>query len=309
MKKTFQITKTESNQRLDKFLASRYPDYSRAYLRKQIKSDAVSVNKEIKKPSYILKENDKVAAEILPPPKISLEPDATIVLKIVYEDNNVIIIDKPAGLTVHPSETKKGGTLVNALIAYYPPLRQVGDDPIRPGLVHRLDKDTSGLMIIAKNNFAFEWLKKQFQERKVQKKYLALVVGAPKESSGIIKTYLARSKSDPTKQQVGIKPIDREAITEYKTVKNFRDFTLFEVHPKTGRMHQIRVHLAWLGCPVAGDIKYGRKTMPVPAGLTRQFLHATELTITLPDGQKKTLMSPLPENLKQTIAALEISSK
>ncbi len=305
MNKTFLVTKKDTPHRLDKFIAANYPDYSRAYLQKQIKSGAVLINRQIKKSSYTLKECDKVEAEILPPPEISLEPDETIKLDIIYEYSDVIVINKPAGLTVHPSETQKNKTLVNGLLAHYPPLRQVGDDPLRPGLVHRLDKNTSGLMIVAKNNSAFEWLKKQFQERKVIKKYLALVVGRPKEQSGTIKTYLARSKSDPTKQKVSNASTDREAITHYNVLREFRDFTLLEAIPKTGRMHQIRVHLAWLGCPVAGDKKYGKRSLPAPKSLKRQFLHAAELTITLPNGQKRTFISALPDELSIVLQTLE----
>jgi 23S rRNA pseudouridine1911/1915/1917 synthase len=316
----FTITKQNSGQRLDKFLTPSWPEYSRAYLQKQIKAGAVLVNGKLKKPGYVLKEADKIAAEISPPPEISLEPDASVKFGIVYEDDDVIVIDKPACLTVHPSVTQKNDTLVNALISRYPPLKNVGDDALRPGLVHRLDKDTSGLMIIAKNNKAFAFLKKQFQERKVEKKYLALVVDKPKEPTGEIKTFITRSKSDPTKQKVikykkasgalSAKTPDafsshREAITNYKTLREFKNFTLIEALPKTGRMHQIRVHLAWLGIPVAGDKKYGRKNQTSPPGLKRQFLHASKLKIKLPDGQKKEFSSLLPPDLSRVLTALE----
>jgi len=314
--KKLTITKQSSGQRLDKFLTGLYPNYSRAYLQKQIKEGQILVNQEKKKPSYTLKENDEIKTEIIAPPEISLEPDPTIKLKIIYEDDDVIVVDKPAGLTVHPSATQKNKTLINALLSRYPLLKDVGDDPLRPGLVHRLDKDTSGLMIVAKNNSAFEWLKKQFQERKVIKKYLALVVGKPKQPSGEIKTFITRSKSDPTKQKVLLKSYfkstrsltstsAREAITHYNVLREFRDFTLLETIPKTGRMHQIRVHLAWLGCPVAGDKKYGPRKGFTSKSLERQFLHASELTITLPNGQKKTFTSSLPSDLSTILQTLE----
>lgn len=335
--KIFKVTKQESGQRLDKFIAKNWPEYSRSYLQKQIKSGTALVNNEIKKPSYILKEDDRITAEIKLPEKISLEPDPSIKLNIVYEDNDVIVLDKPAGLTVHPSQIQKKGTLVNGLLTHYPPLKDVGEDKTRPGIVHRLDKDTSGLMIVAKNNNAFEFLKTQFQQRKVDKKYLALVVGRPKKSSNEIKTFISRSKSDPTKQKIlpfiSLLPSNEgragrgdelkintssqspprlrrrgtmhEAITEYKVIKNFRDFTLIEAVPKTGRMHQIRVHLAWLGCPVAGDQKYGPRKSLVPTGLKRQFLHASELTITLPSGEKCTFTSPLSDDLSKVLSTLE----
>jgi 23S rRNA pseudouridine1911/1915/1917 synthase len=342
MQKVFFVKNKEAGQRLDKFILTLWPDYSRAYLKKQIKGGAVlvypvrnlpkkskiiqtepkaksldklksktkhgwisnGVNGQIKKPSYILKEGDEVAAEILPPRQISLAAKPDIKLNIIYEDENVIVLNKPAGLTVHPSLTQKSGTLINGLLAHYPPLKNVGDDPTRPGLVHRLDKDTSGLMIVAKNNSSFEWLKRQFQERKVVKKYLALVVGRPKKLSGMIKTYLARSKSNPTKQKIDAKN-GREAITLYKTLKQFKDFTLIEVIPKTGRMHQIRVHLAWLGCPVAGDKKYGPRKASMPQELKRQFLHAAYLKIKLPTGETKEFSASLPPDLQNTLASLE----
>jgi len=316
MKKIFQIEKDSAKQRLDKFLTKHYPDYSRAYLQKAIKAGAVLVNKEIKKPSYLLKEKDKIEAVVLPPEKISLKPDPSIKFKIIYEDKNVIVIDKPAGLTVHPSATQKTGTLINGLLTRYPRLAEVGEDPTRPGLVHRLDKDTSGLMIIAKNNSAFDWLKKQFQERKVVKKYIALIVGRPKNASGEIKTFISRSKSDPTKQKVSAS--GKETITFYKTIKNFRHFTLIEAQPKTGRMHQIRVQLAWLGNPVAGDKKYesakpaakgapqsAAKKIICPPNLKRQFLHAAQLAICLPNGQKKVFTSPLPSDLLAVLKLLK----
>jgi len=188
------IKKEQAGQRLDKFVLARETDYSRAYLQKQIKSGAVLINKQIKKPSYLLKENDKIEAQILPLPEILLEPDSSIKLNIVYEDKDVIVIDKPAGLTVHPGAGQKSGTLVNGLLAHYPLLKDVGDNPTRPGLVHRLDKDTSGLMIIAKNNAAFDFLKTRFQQRKVEKKYLALVVGHPKNQEGEIKTFISGAR-------------------------------------------------------------------------------------------------------------------
>jgi 23S rRNA pseudouridine1911/1915/1917 synthase len=347
--KTFIISLAQSGQRLDKFLLENYPDFSRAWIQKQIKAGVVlvyparnqkensenlqtepqansqkknlktakgswisgRVNGETKKPSYILKVGDKIEANILPPEEISLEPDDSIKFGVIYEDNDVLIIDKPAGLTVHPGESQKSGTMVNGLLARYPLLKDVGNPStgseynLRPGIVHRLDKDTSGLMIIAKNNSSLEFLKKQFRESKVEKKYLALVVGRPKENQDEIVTLMDRSLSDPTKFKVSEKT-GRQAKTFYKIIEEFPKFTLLEASPKTGRTHQIRVHLAWLGNPVAGDEKYGPKRKPLPKGLKRHFLHATELQIDLPDGQKHLFLSPLPSDLK---AALDLLKK
>lgn len=239
--------------------------------------------------------------------------NSDIKLNIIYEDANVIVINKPAGLSVHPRQDKNGlplsseinSTLVSGLLAYYPAIATVGDSPsLRPGLVHRLDKDTSGVMITAKNQKSFEWLKKQFKERQTAKRYLALVHGSLKEKRGEIKTLLARGTENPTKQKVS-KQNGKEAITKYKVLKEFKDFTLVEASPQTGRLHQIRVHLAHLGHSVVGDTKYGDKRLSSPPGLARQFLHAQKLEIALPDGQKKTFQAPLESDLQAILTTLE----
>jgi len=325
-------------QRIDKYLMEKYPNLSRAYIKRQIKLGNILVGKEKVKPSYNLREGDLVgfAPGFAFPAETKIQPNPEIKPKIIYENNNVIVIDKPAGISVHPRQTKTGApiekeknnTLVSGLLAYYPPLAGVGDPStgsgqapleIRPGIVHRLDKDTSGVMIVAKNQNSFDWLKKQFQERKVQKKYVALIFGCPRENQGVIKTYLTRSETEPSKQKVisGTDIViprrsEREAITEYKVTEKFKDFCLIEATPKTGRLHQIRVQFAWLDHPVAGDTKYGRKDTPAPAGLKRQFLHAAELEITLPaspagglNGEKKTFFSPLPPELNEVLKGLK----
>lgn len=304
MKKLFKITEQNSRQRLDKFLTNHFPNYSRAFLQKQIKSGGVLVNRQVRKSSYILKESDKIETKILPPEKISLEPNASLKLNIIYEDKDVIVINKPAGLTTHPSQTQKSGTLANALLAYHPLLKNVGEDSMRPGIVHRLDKDTSGLMIIAKNQNAFDRLKNQFQERKVVKKYLALVNGRLEKPSGEIRAFISRSKSDPTRQKITTVQEGKEAITLYKAIKEYKKFTLIEARPKTGRMHQIRVHLKWLGHPIVGDQKYGN-FIDCPPNLKRQFLHAAYLKIKLPDGQTKEFNAPLPKDLNDILRSLE----
>jgi 23S rRNA pseudouridine1911/1915/1917 synthase len=297
------IKKEQAGQRLDKFILAQIRDFSRAYLQKQIHVGAVLVNEKIRKPSYLLKEHDEIVTNILPPQRISLAPDPTIKLNIVFEDNDVIVVDKPAGLTVHPSASQKSGTLVNGLLAYNPLLKEVGEDPTRPGIVHRLDKDTSGLIIIAKNNRAFEFLKNQFKNKEIGKKYLALVDGRPKEAAGKIETFISRAKSDPTKQKVS--KTGRKAVTLYKILEAFKDYSLVEAVPKTGRRHQIRVHLAYLGNPVAGDKKYGHRSSLMPLNLNRHFLHAAELTVVLPNGQKRTFNSPLPPELVEIMDGLK----
>ncbi len=231
-----------------------------------------------------------------------------ISLDIVYEDKDIIVLNKQAGISVHPSINEPRGTLVDALLARYPELKGVGEDPIRPGIVHRLDKDTSGVLVVAKNQKTFEFLKKEWQEGRVIKKYFALVWGHPKEKGEIV-SELTRSIKDFRKRMV-VKPEkqkDKEikgkiAVTEYKVIKKFRDYSLIEVFPKTGRMHQIRVHMASLGHPVAGDKVYGKKK-ETPEGLARQFLHAYFLSFSL-FGKKLAFEIDLPDDLNRVLAKL-----
>ncbi len=297
------------NIRLDKFLSQKLPTHSRSFLKSQIKASNVLVNGKTAKPSYILKEGDEIELEIVEPKQAVLEPNANIELNIIYEDKNIIAIDKPAGLAVHPTRKHEQNTLVNALLAYYPPLKDVGDEiALRPGIVHRLDKDTSGLMIIAKNNEAFNWLKKQFAERKVEKKYSALVIGKLKDKQGIISKALSRAKGS-IKWAVVPRSDVKEATTFYKAIKEFNDYTLLEAQPKTGRTHQIRVHLASIGHPIAGDKLYCFKRQSLPEGLKRQFLHASYLKLSLLDGKILELRSEPPGELTEILKRLTESDK
>lgn len=254
--------------------------------------------------------------------QVKLEPDKNIPLNVVYEDEDVVVLNKQAGISVHPSINEPSGTIANALIAKYPEIQSVGDDPVRPGIVHRLDKDTSGLLVVAKNQKAFEFLKKEWHppdrmtsvsragEGKVVKKYLTLVLGHLKNEKGEIKSELTRSIKDFRKRMVvrpeknSEKTIDGKlAITEYRVIKIYKDYSLVEVYPKTGRTHQIRIHMASLGTPVAGDKIYG-KNKEVPNGLTRQFLHAYYLKFSLPDGKSVALESDLPDDLSSVLTEL-----
>jgi len=230
-----------------------------------------------------------------------LKPNSSIKLKIVFENKDIIVIDKPAGLTVHPIKPEQDDTLVNGLIAAYPEIKNVGDDALRPGIVHRLDKDTSGLMVVAKNNSAFECLKKQFAERKVIKKYLALVIRKVKDKKGIITKAISLSRKDHRKRSALLDDKAKKAWTEYQVLKSFKDYTLLEVKPKTGRTHQIRVHLASIGHPIAGDKQYRFKRQPWPENLNRQFLHAAYLKFQLPDGKMMEFKSELPKDLEEVI--------
>ena len=207
-------------------------------------------------------------------------------LKIIYEDENIQVVDKPAGI--------------------------ITDDI--PKRVHRLDKDTSGILLIAKNDKTLDFLQKQFQERKVEKKYIALVVGNLKKDQREIKTLLDRSPKDRRKQKVFL-PHEpgangkREAVTKYRVLQRFKDYTLCEVEPQTGRKHQIRAHFTYLGHPVVGDKLYGFKNQPCPKGLKRQFLHANFLKIKLPDGQTRKFKSELPKDLKEVLGKLKIQNE
>jgi len=235
---------------------------------------------------------------------MSLKPNPSIKLKIVYEDKDVIVIEKPAGLVTHPAKTGQNDALVNGLIAYYPSIKSIGDNPLRPGLVHRLDKDTSGLMVVAKNNQAFKYLKKQFQEGKIVKHYFALVISRVKDKKGIITKAISISKKDRRKRSALLDKKSKKAWTEYKILKNFKDYSLLEVIPKTGRTHQIRVHLASIGHPIAGDKQYKFKRRPCPKNLSRQFLHAHYLKFQLPNGRLVEIKSKLPRDLKEVLQGL-----
>ncbi len=225
-------------------------------------------------------------------------------MKIIFENDDILIIDKPTNLTVHPIKPEQENTLVNQLLAYEPKIKNVGDNLLRPGIVHRLDKDTSGLMVITKNQKSFEHLKKQFTQRKVTKKYLALVHGKVKDNKGIITKSISFSKKDFRKRTALLDKDSKTAITEYQVIKKFSNYTLLEVQPKTGRTHQIRIHLHSIGHPVVGDKQYKFKRLKAPQGLTRQFLHAAYLKFKSVDGKMMEFKSELPEELKNNLKDL-----
>lgn len=220
------------------------------------------------------------------------------------------MINKPAGLTVHPVQSKNEPTLVDWLLMHYPELKGVGDYADRPGIVHRLDKGTSGILMVARNQNAFQFLKAQFQERSIEKEYLALVWHVPKNESGIITAPLARSRRGGFRMRLatGGDKNQRPAETRWQVERQFKDWTLLRVFPKTGRTHQIRVHLASVGHPIAGDPKYHFKRQPTPPGLERIFLHAAALTITLPNGPRTRFEALLPKELQVVISALVASA-
>jgi 23S rRNA pseudouridine1911/1915/1917 synthase len=232
-------------------------------------------------------------------------------LKVIYQDNEVLIIDKPAGISTYSEVATPEKTLVDYLLEEHPSIKNVGTSP-RYGIVHRLDKETSGLLLIAKGQEPLIFLQKQFKTRRVEKKYTALVVGNIKEEKGAIETLIGRSPKDRMKQKVFFigEPSSqgkREAITNYEVIKRFEGYTLLEVTPKTGRQHQIRCHLAYINHPIAGDKLYGFKNQPTPPGLTHHFLHAGYLKLELPasKGIAKEFKAELPEDLKNIINELK----
>jgi 23S rRNA pseudouridine1911/1915/1917 synthase len=299
---TFKQTEEEP-ERLDKFLVRCLPEFSRARIQALIRSGNVTLEgKVIEKMSFLVTSGQEVKI-ILPSPEPSELIPETIPLEVIYEDTHLLIVNKPAGMVVHPAAGHSTGTLVHAVLAHAPELTGVGGVQ-RPGVVHRLDKDTSGLILLAKDDVTHQWLQNQFKSRKVNKTYIALVDGAPPTPTGRVEAAIGR---DPSKRkQMAIVPDakGRSAISEYRVVKTFPHHTLIEVHPLTGRTHQIRVHMAFIGCPVVGDKVYGHKKSTLP--LNRHFLHARDIMITLP-GEKtpRSFTAPLAPELEKILQELE----
>ncbi len=294
--KTYRIN--EPPVRLDKFLARELPSFSRSYIQKLIDLDTVLVNGQKAKASLKITTGDTVIVTILPPTEKTLLSEP-IPLSIVYDDADIIVVDKPAGMTVYPAPGHSGQTLINALLAYYPPIAKIGN-PNRPGIVHRLDKDTSGLLVVAKNDDAQQNLIGQFKARCVTKVYLALVKGRITALRGIIEAPIGR---DPyNRKRMAIAEKGKEARTEYRVSEYYGNYTLLEVVLKTGRTHQIRVHLSAIGYPVIGDSTYGGKS----TFLKRQFLHAHKLGLKLPStGTYKEFESGLPADLQHILNSIK----
>lgn len=293
-------------QRLDKFLVDCMPDFSRSRLQDLIKQGNVIVNGEtICKSSYMLELNANVQVTVPPPEPTKIIPE-DIYLDFIFENADVLVINKPAGMVVHPGAGHKSGTLVHAILAHIPNIEGVGGEQ-RPGIVHRLDKNTSGLIVVAKNDRAHHWLSDQFKERKVDKNYLALVDGVPPTSKGRIEAAIGRDQTKRKTMAVTAPGRGRNAVSEYQTVERFPAHTLLKIKPITGRTHQIRVHLSFIGCPVVGDTVYGQRHPTIP--LQRHFLHASSLSIVLPneDAPKK-FEAPLPEELTNALSLIRGSS-
>jgi 23S rRNA pseudouridine1911/1915/1917 synthase len=297
--RTLQFDSSVSDIRLDKYLTRVLPQFSRAYLQKLIMQGHILVNGQRTKAKQKLSNVDRITVELPPLPAYPLaEP---IPLTIVYEDEDILVIDKPAGLTVHPAPGHPSHTLVNAILAHCPGLT-MNNELMRPGIVHRLDKDTSGLIVVAKNDSAQEYLSAQFKNRTVIKGYLVLVKGKPYPEQGIIEAPIGR---DPySRRRMAIVETGKDATTRYQVRKYLDDYTLVEVAPLTGRTHQIRVHLSAIGHPVVGDPLYGTRS----THLSRQFIHAYRLGFCLPSTEQyQEFAAPLPVDLEQALEHLHRS--
>jgi 23S rRNA pseudouridine1911/1915/1917 synthase len=300
-----QIGPEHAGTRLDIYLASQFEGWSRARLQRLIENEDVLVNGKVSKPSYKLREHDEIEVELVAPAANFFTPE-NIPLEIVYEDDVLVVVNKPAGLVVHPAAGTPSGTLANALAYHF---QQLPGSDVRPGIVHRLDRDTSGLLVVAKTEAALENLSDQFRDRTVFKSYVALVHGRVAVSSGKIDQPLARDPSNRTR--MAVVRGGRNALTLYRVRRAFERFTLVDVELKTGRTHQIRVHLAWLKHPVVGDETYGGgrdNTIQDPQlrarvrNLKRQFLHAEKLGFTHPTSREwMKFESPLPDELTELL--------
>jgi len=298
---TFIVSGAEA-QRLDKFLVTCVPDFSRSRLQGLIDDGLVTINGvTARKAGQMVEAPASIQIRIPPPMPTSIEPQA-IPLDIVYENENLLVVNKPAGMVVHPAAGHASGTLVNAALAHDPDIEGIGGEQ-RPGVVHRLDKDTSGLILLAKNDKTQRFLQDQFRLRKICKTYIALVDGAPPTPTGRIEAAVGRDPRDRKRMAIVPPHKGREATSEYHTLETFPSHTLLEIHPITGRTHQIRLHLAYIGCSIVGDTVYGRRSPSL--ALNRHFLHAFRLVVNLPgDRLARTFEAPLPPELEDTLAQL-----
>lgn len=306
MKDKITVLESDAGNRLDKFLSSTFKNFSRHYLQSAIKNGQVLVNDKKVTPHYFLKKNDiiNLAVEEQTGPRIT--PSKEVKIDVINETADYLIINKPEGLVVHPAPGVKELTLIDGLIACYPEILNLGDDRLRPGIVHRLDRDVSGIMVIPKNNKMFNHLKQQFKDRTVNKEYIGLVQEPVAAPSGIINFPLGRSKTQHGKIAARPQGEDgKEAITEYTVAKNFAHASLLKIKITTGRTHQIRAHLAAFGHPLVGEKIYKPTKSKITKKLNRLFLHAHTLSFTDLQGNKKIFTSPLPKELADYLSSLK----
>lgn len=289
----------EQPERLDKFLVASLPEFSRARLQGLIENGHVLINAvPAKKSGQSIESGAEIEVRVPAPVPSSLVGE-DIPLDIIFENDDLIVVNKPAGMVVHPAAGHDSGTLVHAVLGYDPDLEGIGGEE-RPGLVHRLDKETSGLIVLAKNERAHRWLQDQFRLRTVEKTYIALVDGKPPTPTGRVEASIGRDQSHRKKMAIVSAAKGREAVSEYKTLETFKNHTLLEFHPQTGRTHQIRLHSLFLGCPIVGDSVYGKRKFTVD--IDRHFLHAFRLKILLPnETQPRTFEAALPDELTRVL--------
>lgn len=296
-KKVFEIENKDIGKRLDLFLQERFPSFSRSHFSKLIEDGLVTVNNKKVKSGWKLRLGEVVEVEFKEPEKISTEAEE-VPFDIVYEDDDLVVVNKPQGVVVHPCSSTKSGTLVNGLLYRIKNLSGI-NGVLRPGIVHRLDKETSGLLVVAKNDKAHISLAKQIKDKTCKRNYLAILEGNLKEDSGEIKTYIARDKKD--RKKMAVSDSGREAITDYKVLERFKNACFVEFSLKTGRTHQIRVHAKYLGHPIIGDKVYGKEVK----GLEGQLLHAYRLTFIHPTTLKEmTFEAPLPDYFENYLEKL-----
>jgi 23S rRNA pseudouridine1911/1915/1917 synthase len=294
--------------RLDRWLHERLPELSRARLQALIGAGHVRVDGAVRKPSHRLAAGTHVEVEIPPPSPETLEPEP-IALAVVHEDEHVLVVDKPVGMVVHPGAGHARGTLAAAVLAHAPATAGVGG-PRRPGVVHRLDKGTSGLLAVAKTPRAYDALVAQLAERTVTRRYVAVVRGRVRLDEGVIDAPIGRHPRDRVRMAVRPAGRGRRAVTRYRVLERFSQFTYLELALQTGRTHQIRVHLASLGHPVVGDEVYGgRARSGLPVGMEGYALHAATLGFVHPATQKRVeFTSPVPPRIERLLAALRLGS-
>lgn len=288
-------------ERIDRYLVQQRPELSRAQVQKLIEDGTITANGQPVRSSYHVRPGDRIMLTVPPSALVAAQPEP-IPLSVIYEDADLMVIDKPAGLVVHPAPGHASGTVVNAVLAHAPEMLSLDEDATRPGIVHRLDKDTSGLLVVAKNERSLRYLSAQFKERTTEKTYLALVHGHLAPAQGEIDAPIGRDQR--YRQRMAVVAAGREARTGYRILRYVGAFTFLEAMPHTGRTHQIRVHFASIGYPIAGDPLYGPRRSV--SGLSRQFLHAARLRFHLPSsGDWVEFSSPLPPDLVAALAGIE----
>ena len=293
------VSVEDRKQRLDLFLLKNFPDCSRSHLQKLIADGKVLVDGNISKSSYKLNGGEKISISEVKAEALSLEPE-NIPLDILYEDSDIIVINKARGMVVHPADSIISGTLVNALLYHCKDLSGI-NGVMRPGIVHRLDKDTSGVMVVAKNDKAHISLSEQIQSKTAKRTYLTIVHGRINDNVGIIEGSIGRHKTD--RKKMAITPDGKPAITEFRVLERFKDYTFVECSLKTGRTHQIRVHMTSIGYPLVGDPKYGSKKNPFD--IQGQALHSHILTLNQPStSERMCFTAPLPENMERILKVL-----